>query len=533
DAANAVNAAARPILVEACRRDFDRLTERLASKPADLKRSVSPSERGFLGKLWGGEPPDFYTELKPQLDAILKGKDVAPAQQAEKLKKQLAERDEKIAELNQQQAELQHKLRKLETDRSSTEQQIAEQRDQLQAEIEKLKTLIATAQKERDTARNDAARLEASFDGAQAQMSTLTEKQNVLTRRLEEAQKAQKDTTAELTTTQDQLKKAETELEKVSGKLDLETKQGPAWYWEKFGTPKTLFSLISLGFLIGIVFSILFWVGEVRGRQKLELFLTTRIDGLREDLANGAQDSEDECQNRRKMLCEFERHLGTLQTLTVSGTDHDGTTLGEIRNHVFTLIEKGPPLKPTDSLVAKAETPDDGASGNGVLKWFEFILPRYMASDLLLSLVVIMSGAVGAVVAALRATRALSLADLGFGVAAGFITLLAIRGGKNVFMVGNEDVSFYLNPYSSAFVGLLAGLFTDKAYGLLRKFVEKLVVGIESSFDLNNLNGAGAPASASEKTARVGTPATAQPPVTPSPPAVGTEPGETATNGSD
>ena len=108
-----------------------------------------------------------------------------------------------------------------------------------------------------------------------------------------------------------------------------------------------------------------------------------------------------------------------------------------------------------------------------------------MASDLLLSLVVIMSGAVGAVVAALRATRALSLADLGFGVAAGFITLLAIRGGKNVFMVGNEDVSFYLNPYSSAFVGLLAGLFTDKAYGLLRKFVDKLVKGVEDSFQLN------------------------------------------------
>ena len=96
--------------------------------------------------------------------------------------------------------------------------------------------------------------------------------------------------------------------------------------------------------------------------------------------------------------------------------------------------------------------------------WWQFFLPRYMASDQLLSLVVIMSGTIGAVIAAIRAKRVLSPTDIGFGVAAGFITLLAIRGGKNVLVVSNEDVSFYINPYSSAFFGLLAGLFTDRAY---------------------------------------------------------------------
>ena len=108
-----------------------------------------------------------------------------------------------------------------------------------------------------------------------------------------------------------------------------------------------------------------------------------------------------------------------------------------------------------------------------------------MASDQLLSLVVIMSGTIGAVIAAIRAKRVLSPTDIGFGVAAGFITLLAIRGGKNVLVVSNEDVSFYMNPYSSAFFGLLAGLFTDRAYELLRKFVDKLVKGLEKTFELN------------------------------------------------
>lgn len=233
---------------------------------------------------------------------------------------------------------------------------------------------------------------------------------------------------------------------------------------------------MSLGFLALIVFSVLFWIGEVRGRQKLELALTSQIASFQEKLSNGAQQPDSPI---KKQLAEYNEQLSRLQTLTVSGTDHDETTLGQIRNDVFYLIEA------TSTPSSTNQPPKEDEGERKPVVWFcLFFLPRYMPSDQLLSLVVIMSGAIGAVVAALRATRALSLADLGFGIAAGFITLLAIRGGKNVFMVSNEDFSFYLNPYSSAFAGLLAGLFTDKAYALLRKFVEKLVDGIEDSFHL-------------------------------------------------
>ena len=501
----------------------------------------------------------WYTELKPQLDAILKGKDDDPKQQAETLKKQLATRDEQIATLNQQQTDLKEQLSKLKSDRNSTEQELTQKREHLESEIEKLNTTIKstsadkdaarrerdTARLERDNAREEATRFKSELESVNDDLRHLKDERNHLQRRMQDVSNKLEDTTSKLRTTEDHLVREKSKLANVSGELEQEKRQPAKWYWEKFSTPKTLFSMISLGFLVGIVFGVLFWVGEVRGRQKLELFLTTKIEKLREDLANGADDSEDQCQKRRLMLCEFEKHLNTLQTLTVSGSDQNETTLGEIRNSVFSLIANGPPESPPsedepaegenpddnlpanenegnpESIASKKDTPENKEPPERVWILWQFVYPRYMASDLLLSLVVIMSGAVGAVVAALRATRALSLADLGFGVAAGFITLLAIRGGKNVFMVSNEDVSFYLNPYSSAFVGLLAGLFTDKAYELLRKFVEKLVKGMEKTFELDadprndssSQTDGGQPASnpSSDSTTPAATPTTSDP----------------------
>ena len=330
-----------------------------------MNRSVSTSERGFLGELWPDGPPDWYTEFKPQIDAILKGKDVDPAQQTDAMKKTLTDPKKELFRLTKR--ELVEHLIKLESDRSSTAQELTEKREQLEAEVKKLNEKIDSAWRERDTARSErdearnerasarkeAAQMESSFESATAQMSVLEEKQLLLQKKYDDVQKTQKETAATLRTTEDQLEQANAKLANVSGKLE-ETKRQPAgWYWEKFNTPNNWFSLFCLACLVGIVFGVLFWVGEVRGRQKLELFLTPKIERLREDLANGAQDAEDDSQDRREMLCEFERHLGTLQTLTVSGTDHDETTLGEIRNDVFTLIEKGPPSQPTAGSLTK------------------------------------------------------------------------------------------------------------------------------------------------------------------------------------
>ncbi len=436
-------AGAREVLVAACRRDFERLVERQTSKPAEMKRKVSPSERGFLGSLWIDEPPQWYTELKPQLDAILKGKDASGSDQSSGLKSQLAEREQTIKALTAQQADLQRDLKNLTADRD----ELAEQRAAAEKHEQRVQSELSAA------------------------------RENLMKAQREAAEEKRKRETAEF------------DLREVSGQLDLETRQPVRWYWETLTKPSSLFSGFTLLCLMGIVLSVLFWVGEVRGRQKLEQFLTSQVSHLQADLAEGKGDSGNDdgdgpsaSSDRRTQLQKFRQQLGRLQTLAVSGSDQEQITLGTIRNDVYELLDD---RRPANNGHGEIE-PQRSSITATVSVWWQFFLPRYMASDQLLSLVVIMSGTIGAVIAAIRAKRVLSPTDIGFGVAAGFITLLAIRGGKNVLVVSNEDVSFYINPYSSAFFGLLAGLFTDRAYELLRKFVDKLVKGLEKTFELND-----------------------------------------------
>ena len=47
-----------------------------------------------------------------------------------------------------------------------------------------------------------------------------------------------------------------------------------------------------------------------------------------------------------------------------------------------------------------------------------------------------------------------------------------------------DGASYVLNPYTSAFFGLAAGLFTDRAYLLLVGIVEKMKENLDGSFDL-------------------------------------------------
>jgi hypothetical protein len=339
-----------------------------------MKRKVLPSERGFLGRLWIDEPPDWYTKLKPQLDAILKDKNVTGSDQSSALKNQLAEREQTIKTLTAQQTDLQRDLKNLTADRD----ELAEQR----AAVEKREQRV------------------------QSELSATRE--NLMKAQQEAAEEKRKRETAEF------------ELREVSGQLDLETRQPVRWYWETLTKPSSLFSGFTLLCLMGIVLSVLFWVGEVRGRQKLEQFLTSQVAHLQADLAEGKDDSGNDDSNslsknsdRRIQLQKFRQQLGRLQTLAVSGSDQEQITLGTIRNDVYELLDvRGP----AGDKQPKIE-PQPSSINSSVSVWWQFFLPRFMASDQLLSLVVIMSGTIGAVIAAIRAKRVLSPTDIGFGVA--------------------------------------------------------------------------------------------------------------------
>lgn len=104
-----------------------------------------------------------------------------------------------------------------------------------------------------------------------------------------------------------------------------------------------------------------------------------------------------------------------------------------------------------------------------------------LSSDVLLAIAVICCGALGALIGALRSGVSLTLQAFCIGLAAGLIVFLVIKGGHSLFLRTGGEIAMF-NPFASAFAGLLAGLFTEKAYSLISDLVDALVVNIRGAF---------------------------------------------------
>jgi hypothetical protein len=99
----------------------------------------------------------------------------------------------------------------------------------------------------------------------------------------------------------------------------------------------------------------------------------------------------------------------------------------------------------------------------------------YVRTDFLLALIVVACSFIGSVVAALRAGNArFQPVAAALGLASGFIAFISLRGGRAVFMLEMAGETPMFNSYSMAFVGLLVGLFSTKAYQLLSALVDDL-----------------------------------------------------------
>lgn len=103
-----------------------------------------------------------------------------------------------------------------------------------------------------------------------------------------------------------------------------------------------------------------------------------------------------------------------------------------------------------------------------------FRWPGKLNSEILLAITVCLGGLVGALVAGFRTDAGTLHRDIPLGIASGFVVYLAIKGGKFVFLMQTQETSFAMNPYGCAFAGLLAGLFTEKAYLLLTALIDEL-----------------------------------------------------------
>ena len=110
--------------------------------------------------------------------------------------------------------------------------------------------------------------------------------------------------------------------------------------------------------------------------------------------------------------------------------------------------------------------------------WFAFDGPLFAldqrAKEPLYFCLVLVSAAIGSLIAGLRSTGITTLRDVTLGLGAGFAVYILMRGGNFVFVSGAGAAPIdVLNPFTAGAVGFLVGLFNDRVFGLLDGVVRK------------------------------------------------------------
>lgn len=109
---------------------------------------------------------------------------------------------------------------------------------------------------------------------------------------------------------------------------------------------------------------------------------------------------------------------------------------------------------------------------------------KILNADYLIALIIVSCTVLGSMITNFRTAKRISMRNLALGIGTGFITFLAIKGGKSVFLLEfYQQEPIPLNPYSIAFAGILAGLFTDRLFTLLSMLVDKMSQQLLNAFD--------------------------------------------------
>ena len=75
-------------------------------------------------------------------------------------------------------------------------------------------------------------------------------------------------------------------------------------------------------------------------------------------------------------------------------------------------------------------------------------------------------------IASFRKTGRLIWNGVIFGLASGFIVFLSIKGGRHIFLLQTQGLMPQFNPYTSSFLGLIAGMFTERTFRFLGQVVD-------------------------------------------------------------
>lgn len=215
--------------------------------------------------------------------------------------------------------------------------------------------------------------------------------------------------------------------------------------------------LLEVGmFLVVAIFAVAS-ITEISARDSYLGYLQNEINSISQELAQNSGGSSDkftdEAISDLKKQAQFYGHLrGKVEALISIGADRQSQTLVNIR------------LAFDDANSLALSNKSDGATS------ILYIFQRYitqLSSDYLLAITIMTCGAIGAGINTIRTTSRFTWRSILFGLSSGFIVFLAIKGGKNIFLLQAQGQLIQFNPYSSGFFGLLAGMFTEKTFEFL------------------------------------------------------------------
>ncbi len=181
-------------------------------------------------------------------------------------------------------------------------------------------------------------------------------------------------------------------------------------------------------------------------------------------------DELEQIDSLRRQGRRFQSQLGELTTLELVGSGTKELTLVSIQQRIAEIELSGPELEGLQSDVRSARF--TGLLDLASLLGLELGI-AFLPNDVLLALAVTFCGAIGAVVAGLRTQRYAGLVNIMLGLAAGFIAFLALKGGKFLFIVQVSSTQIPVNPYASAFAGILVGLFTERVYEVVSRLFDQ------------------------------------------------------------
>ena len=230
-------------------------------------------------------------------------------------------------------------------------------------------------------------------------------------------------------------------------------------------------------------------VSEMASRESFSNNVSNKIASLNVDLANIAVNLTSNLEVKIDEVTYGERKDATIKieqfeelndkvlTLITVGVDDQFGVLKELIKSYQVVTARFDEM--TSELVSVSNMPENQSSPYYIGFIYE------MRSDHLLALSITSCSALGAMIFGLRSGTRMNVRTLTSGLATGFIVYLALKGGQHLFLLTSPDVRIPSNPYSSAFLGLLAGLFSDKAYKVLTALVDDLASRVENTTNVD------------------------------------------------